>query len=74
MTNVFVPPGETLRRAVRWFAEERAARPTESIARLVEETSIRFDLSPAQEAWLLEFARPLAARSGEASDPTTDEP
>lgn len=63
MTTVVIPPGETLRRALHWYSEERAARPAVSSVSLVEEASLRFDLSPVQEAWLLELARAPAKPS-----------
>jgi len=47
-----VPPGQALRRAVRWLGEHG-----EWTAARVEEASIRFDLSPADEAFLLREAQ-----------------
>lgn len=43
------PAGEPLRKAVRWLAEQE--RP--HTAQQVEEAASRFDLSPADEAFLL---------------------
>jgi len=42
------PRGENLRRAVRWLAEQG-----EVSSRTIEEAARRFDLSPADEAFLL---------------------
>lgn len=51
--STIVPAGEMLRRAVRWISDERVARPDVPLAKLVDEASMRFDLDPAQEEWLL---------------------
>lgn len=54
-----LPKGEKLRRAVQWISEERQARPDEKLAKLVDEAALRFDLSPADEEYLLRtFASP----------------
>ena len=47
-----IPPGQALRRAVRWLGEHG-----EWTAARVEEASIRFDLSPVDEAFLLREAQ-----------------
>jgi hypothetical protein len=67
MTHGGLPPGETIRRALAWISDERAARPEASLVRLIEEASVGFDLSPAEEEWLLQLMtvlplgeRPLA--------------
>jgi hypothetical protein len=62
MTTI-LPPGEELRKAVQWISEERAGRPEARLAKLVEEASLRFDLSPADGEFLLKFfkGRPLGA-------------
>lgn len=52
-----LPPGETLRRAILFVIEQREADPQASLWRLVEEASVRFDLSPAQEEQLLQSLR-----------------
>jgi hypothetical protein len=49
-----LPKGEDLRRAVAWLAEHRAWT-----IELIEEACQRFDLSPADEEFLLrEFRKP----------------
>ncbi|HUJ28881.1 MAG TPA: hypothetical protein VLW85_22830 [Myxococcales bacterium] len=63
-----VPQGEPLRRAVRWLSDRRLADPGAQPATLVEEASVRFDLTPLEEQFLLEqWAREpsYAARFGE---------
>ena len=52
MSNVVTPPGEKLRRALTWISAERETAG-KSLVRLIEEASVRFDLSPAEEEWLL---------------------
>jgi hypothetical protein len=48
-----VPKGEALRRAVAWLAEQGGWTP-----RLIEQACERFDVSPADEEFLLqEFRR-----------------
>jgi hypothetical protein len=47
-----LPEGEEVRRALLWISDERRAQPDKKLAQILEEASLRFDLSPAQEAWL----------------------
>lgn len=57
-----VPKGQALRRAVRWLAERG-----EWTAARIDEASRQFDLSPADEEFLLQEVRRLqdaAARPG----------
>ncbi len=53
MTHGSLPPGETIRRALAWISDERIARPDAKIVELIESASVAFDLSPAEEEWLL---------------------
>jgi hypothetical protein len=48
------PPGDKLHRALLWISDERSAQPQKALARIIEEASVRFDLSPAEEEWLLQ--------------------
>jgi hypothetical protein len=52
-----LPEGEALRRAVAWLAEQ----PRRDLW-AIDEASRRFDLSPLDEAFLLEHFRDDAAR------------
>ena len=54
MTTI-LPQGEDLRKAVKWISEERQSRPQIKIAKLVEEASVKFDLSPADGEYLFKF-------------------
>ncbi len=52
MTTI-IPPGEILRRAVKWISEQRQERPEEPITKLVDEAALRFDLSPKDQEFLI---------------------
>ncbi len=54
MTTV-MPQGEDLRKAVQWISEERQTGPARKLAKLVEEASVKFDLSPADAEFLFKF-------------------
>jgi hypothetical protein len=47
------PPGEVLQRAVRWISQQRQERPAVPLAKLVDEASLQFDLTPLQSEGLL---------------------
>lgn len=49
-----VPTGENLRRAVKWISEQRQERPDEKLSKLVDEAALRFDLSPADQEFLIQ--------------------
>jgi hypothetical protein len=51
------PKGEDLRKATRWISEQRKADPDKRVSALVESASIKFDLSPRDESFLLRFTR-----------------
>ncbi len=53
MGSWILPPGEQLHRAVQWINEERSLNPKAPPLKIIEEACVRFDLSPAQEEWLL---------------------
>ncbi len=48
MSHPLLPHGEALRKAVRWLAEQDEKTPE-----VIEEACRRFDLSPAEEDFLL---------------------
>lgn len=50
-----LPQGENIRRAVKWISEERQSDPARSIAKLIDEASVRFNLSPADGEFLHKF-------------------
>jgi len=51
------PEGEDLRKAVKWVSEERKANAEASLQKLVQEASIRFNLSPADGEFLTRFVK-----------------
>jgi hypothetical protein len=54
MTTI-MPQGEDLRKAVKWISEERQSSPQRILAKLVEEASVKFDLSPVDGEFLFKF-------------------
>jgi len=54
MTTI-MPQGEDIRKAVKWISEERQSDPARKLAKLVEEASVKFDLSPADGEFLFKF-------------------
>ena len=51
------PEGEDLRKAVKWVSEERKYNPERSLKELIEAASLKFDLSPVDEAFLSRFVK-----------------
>ena len=47
------PRGESLRRAVEWVSLERQDHPEIPLGELVSRAALQFDLSPADEEFLL---------------------
>ena len=56
MTTI-IPEGEAIRRAVKWISEKRQEEPGIKIHRLVDEASMRFNLSPKEQAFLVRFCK-----------------
>ena len=52
-----MPEGEALRRAVKWISGELQEDPNKSIQILVNDSVLRFDLSPKEAEFLREFYR-----------------
>lgn len=57
-----LPPGDALRKAVRWIGERRKEEPDIPVFRLIDEAGRRFDLSPLDSEFLVRNF------SGKASD------
>lgn len=47
-----MPEGESVRRAVRWIADQYRDNPGAGFRKLIEEAAIRFDLSPLEVDFL----------------------
>lgn len=51
------PQGEKLKQAVRFVSEKRLEKPDINLAKLVDEASFRFDLSPKDSEFLMRFVK-----------------
>jgi hypothetical protein len=49
-----MPQGEGLRRALRWLDDRVREEPRADRSKLVSEASVRFDLTPMEEDFLLQ--------------------
>ena len=53
--STLLPEGEAVRRAIKWISDKRQDNPDLSTKKLVLEAITRFDLSPKDADFLLEF-------------------
>jgi len=53
--STLLPEGEAVRRAIKWISDKRQENPDLSTKKLVLEAITRFDLSPKDADFLLEF-------------------
>ena len=51
------PESEEVRKAVKWVSEERKYSPEKSLNKLIEEASLKFDLSPTDAEFLTRFVK-----------------
>ncbi|MGD2186471.1 MAG: hypothetical protein PVI71_10105 [Desulfobacterales bacterium] len=51
------PEGEDLRKAVKWISDERKYNPGQKFSALIEEACLKFDLSPMDAEYLLNFLK-----------------
>jgi hypothetical protein len=51
------PEGEELRKAVKWISDERTYGDEKPLFKLIEEASLKFDLSPMDTEYLINFFR-----------------
>ncbi len=58
------PKGETLRKAVRWISEQLEEDPDRAASALVQQASVRFNLTPRDEAYLASFYRSTPPEGG----------
>jgi hypothetical protein len=54
MTTV-MPEGEAIRRAVKWISASLEEHPDKAAQSFVQEAVLRFDLSPKETEFLMEF-------------------
>ncbi len=57
MADRIQPEGESLRRAVKWLSDERKQHPDRPTHLLVDEASLRFDLSPKDADALMRYTK-----------------
>jgi hypothetical protein len=50
-----MPEGEEIRKAIKWISDARETEQGKSINKLIQEASLKFDLSPQQNEFLLNF-------------------
>ena len=55
--STIMPQGEKLKHAIQWISERRTEDPDVNPAKLVDEASFRFDLSPKDSEFLLRFVK-----------------
>jgi hypothetical protein len=51
------PEREALEHAIRWISDRRRERPDARVIELVDEAARRFDLSPRDQEFLIDFCR-----------------
>jgi hypothetical protein len=52
-----MPTGEDIRRAVKWISENLEANPDQARMQLIETAVFKFDLSPLDTDFLINFFR-----------------
>jgi hypothetical protein len=53
-----MPEGENLRRAVRWISQGLQEEPEKKLLHLVDQAVFRFDLTPKDAEYLINFFKP----------------
>jgi hypothetical protein len=51
------PQGESIRKAVQWISEQRRDNPGQSLAALLDEAGVRFNLTPTDTEFLARTVR-----------------
>jgi len=51
------PKGESLRKAVKWISDERTLNPGKNLQLIVDEASMKFNLSPKDSQFLSRFVK-----------------
>ena len=51
------PEGEAIRKAVKWISDERQYSADKPLIKLIEEAGLKFNLSPADQEYLVNFLR-----------------
>ena len=50
-----VPKGEKVRKALKWISDSRLEDEKKSISLLIQEAGLKYNLSPKEEAFLVNF-------------------
>lgn len=50
-----LPEGEDIRRAIKWISEYLQENPDQVVQKLVNEATLRFNLSPKDSEFLINF-------------------
>jgi len=50
-----VPKGEAIRQALKWISDNRLVDEKKSISLLIQEAGLKFNLSPNEEVFLVNF-------------------
>ena len=58
-----VPRGEKIRQALKWISDNRLYDEKKSISLLIQEAGLKFNLSPKEEAFLVNFYKENKASS-----------
>jgi hypothetical protein len=66
---VIAPEGDSVRKALKWIAQSRAAEPSLPLKELIDRASAKFDLSPIEEEAL--FTWVASSRGGSERLPGT---
>jgi hypothetical protein len=56
MANI-IPEGEKIKQALKWISQEREDKKRTDLSGLINEASMRFNLSPKDEIFLFAFYR-----------------
>lgn len=55
--STIMPQGDAIRKAIKWISASREEKPDLPIGKLVQEATVRFDLSPKDSEFLFNFCR-----------------
>jgi hypothetical protein len=62
-----MPEGEAIRKAVKWISAQLEEKPGLPAQKLVQDAVLRFDLSPKEAEFLLQFYRKAKGESSSGS-------
>jgi len=55
--STILPEGENIRRAVKWISGQLQDNPDETVQKLINDATVRFDLSPKDGEFLVRLYR-----------------